>query len=118
MVTTKPKIKDTKTKSVASIPQKRKGASPKRVLARAQGEQCFWAHDGQILADLVEFKNALAHMSEETFKHHANASRNDFADWIGCILGDTELAMKIRKANAKGKAQTVVVARLKVYGLS
>lgn len=96
---------------------KRSAKSPKRVLARAEGPQCFWVNDGEVLADLLELKHALALMSGETFSYHVNGTRNDFADWIEFVLGDTELALALRGAKKPKQAHTIVVRRLSIYDL-
>ena len=99
--------------------EKRRGTkNPKRVLARAEGAQCFWVNDGAILADLVEFSHALGEMSPETFAYHVTESRNDFADWVQFVLGDTELALALRDIRKPKTARTVVVRRLKIYELT
>lgn len=98
-------------------PAKKSGANAKRVLARAEGAQCFWVNDGQILADLVEFGQALDQMEKDTFGYHVQGKRNDFADWVEFVLGDTELAHLLRGATSPSKARTIVVRRLKIYGV-
>ncbi len=98
-------------------PKKRTAKTSKRVLARAEGSQCFWVNDGQILADLVEFEKALEQMTPDTFEYHVQDSRNDFADWIEFVLGDTELATLLRETFKPRQAHTVVLRRLKIYDL-
>jgi hypothetical protein len=111
MVTKKVKAKSPAKGKVA----KKRASSAKRVLARAEGAQCFWVNDGRILADLVEFSNALEKMSQDTFAYHVDAPRNDFADWIEFVLGDTELAGALRDVKKPRQARTIVVRRLKIY---
>lgn len=64
-------------------------------------EQCFWVHDGQILKNVAELSAALKTMSEETFQYHVNAEKNDFANWIGDVFADNDLAGKVRQASSK-----------------
>jgi hypothetical protein len=116
-MTTKKGVK-TATKKTVATSKKRSTKSPKRVLARAEGAQCFWVNDGAILADLAEFSNALEKMSADTFAYHVSGSRNDFADWVEFVLGDTELALALRGVMKPKSARSVVVRRLKIYGLS
>jgi hypothetical protein len=120
MVTKKAKVSVSKAKSGAQskVAKKRTLASPKRVLARAEGAQCFWVNDGQILADLGEFSTALKKMAQDTFTYHVDGSRNDFADWIEFVLGDTELATELRNVKKPKQAHTIVVRRLKIYSHS
>ena len=89
----------------------------KRVLARAEGPQCFWVSDGTIIADLLELERALAKMANEVFTYHVSKEKNDFADWVQYVLGDTELAGKMRTAKQPKTAQRVIVTRLKIYDI-
>ena len=99
----------------AKKPKKRVATKQKPVLVCADGGSCFWVHDGPILKDLVELRDALAEMSPETFSYHANKERNDFADWIESILGDKTLATSFRKSRKPNTARTLVVKRLRYY---
>lgn len=89
----------------------------KRVLVSAEGPQCFWATNGVIISNLVELRDALDTMAADVFAHHVTEKKNDFADWIEYVLGDTELAAKLRGALKASKAKTIVVGRLKIYDL-
>jgi len=106
----------TKTKKVVA---KKSGAKSKkgdkRVLVCANGEQCFWATDGKIIANLIELRDALAEMEKEAFKHHVNSERNDFASWINDVLQDSELAEELRSAKQPSTARTIIARRLKSY---
>ncbi len=119
MVTKKDKVIGTKAKSTSkSGGAKKHAVSAKRVLARAEGAQCFWVNDGKILADLVEFSTALGKMAQDTYSYHVDTTRNDFADWVEFVLGDTELATLLRGVKKPSQAKTIVVRRLKIYSLS
>ncbi len=112
MTTTKTK-KASPTKSTA----KKSTKVAKRALVCATGEQCFWTTDGRIISNLVELSEQLAHMSDEVFAYHAHAARNDFADWIDAVLGDSELAKSMRASRKPKTAHTIVVRRLKLYDI-
>lgn len=117
MVTTK------KTAAKKVTPAKKAGVpkqnhkKSKRVLVHAEGPQCFWATNGLIIANLLELRDALEEMDREVFGYHATEKKNDFADWIEYVLGDTELAAKLRGITTPKKARTVVVSRLKIYDI-
>ena len=89
----------------------------KRTLVHAQGEQCFWASNGAIISTLVDLAHLLASIEESVYKHHARKDKNDFADWVEFVLGDSELAASLRKAKKPKTARTLVVRRLKVYNV-
>jgi hypothetical protein len=97
---------------------KRRTKASKRILARAEGSQCFWVNDGQVIADLVELANVLSLMEPHTFTHHVDGNRNDFADWIEFVLGDTELAHSLRGVMKASQTRTLVVKRLKIYDIA
>lgn len=77
-----------------------------------QPEQCFWVHDGQVLKNLAELPAALRQMSPETFSHHVNNEKNDFANWIHDVIGDRELAEDIRRHNSRVEIIKAVQSRL------
>lgn len=121
MVTVKKAVSKKVTKSVATKAPKRVAQrdhrKAKRVLVCAQGEQCFWTTDGKIIANLVELRDALNSMAAEVFEYHVTRDKNDFADWIEYVLGDAELAGRVRGAKKPTSARTFVVARLKKYDI-
>ncbi|MCF7815640.1 MAG: hypothetical protein K9M10_01795 [Candidatus Pacebacteria bacterium] len=96
---------------------KRNLKKAKRVLVCAGGEQCFWTTDGTIVSNLVELKSLFDTMDEAVFGNHVTSEKNDFADWVEFVLGDTELAASLRKVKKQSAARTVVVTRLKIYDI-
>ncbi len=105
----------TTVKTKKKIATKSKGS--KRTLVCANGEQCFWTNDGKIIANLVDLRDTLAKMEESVFGHHVTKQKNDFAEWIGSVLEDPELAKNIRGAQKPHTARLVVVRRLREYDI-
>ncbi len=105
------------TKTVAKKVPVRNLKNEKRVLVCASGDQCFWTTDGKIIANLVELRDIFEAMTDEVFAHHVSKSKNDFADWTHYVLGDIDLAKKIRGAKKPSTARTAVVAHLKLYDI-
>jgi hypothetical protein len=87
----------------------------KRILPHAEGSACFWVTDGQILSNLIELERALKKMTNDVFLYHVTKDKNDFADWVQYVLGDTELAGSLRSARRPTSACVVVTRRLKIY---
>lgn len=96
---------------------KKDHSKSKRVLVSASGEQCFWVNNGAIISNLLELRDALDRMTDDVFGYHVTRGKNDFADWVEYVLGDTELAGKLRSAKKPKSARTVVVSRLKIYDI-
>ena len=117
-MTTKTKAKKT-TKKTTSKKTGKSAESKKQkpTLPCANSEQCFWTTDGRILSNLVELSDALKSMNKDVFEHHVKKDKNDFADWVENVLMDKELAKMLRKSRKPGSARTIVVRRLKIYGV-
>ncbi len=92
-------------------------AAAARTLVHAEGSQCFWTVDGQILQNLLELRDALNRMPDEVFFHHVTPDRNDFANWVNEVLMDAEVSTKLRKAKKPSAATSAVVTHLKCYTL-
>lgn len=123
MPTTVKKV--TASKSVAKKTAVKKVSSPKKTTAKrspaahslvyADNERSFWVHDGQILNSLVALKDALVKMKKDTFSHHVAKGKNDFADWVEAVLGDSACAADLRKAKTVATTVTVVEKHLTRY---
>lgn len=61
----------------------------------------FWLKDGQELRNLRDLKDVMEDMSFETFHYHVNPQKNDFAAWIHDVIGDKELARKVKRVKTR-----------------
>lgn len=121
------KTKKTTTKKLAPKKVAAKKAAPKkttkstrkkvseRELVYASNGESFWLADGRILNSLLALHDALNEIEKETFGHHVNSDKNDFADWVESVLCDADCAADLRKAKSPKGAKTVVVRHLKFY---
>jgi len=50
----------------------------KKQMVNVEGAMCFWVNNGAVLKNLIELRDALNTMSDETFAHHVSAEKNDF----------------------------------------
>lgn len=83
-----------------------------RVLRHVPEEKRFYCHDGRILNNIYELKIALEDMHSDTYNHHVNEEKNDFARWVREVLIDDKLAHDLMKcADSKAAAQ-IVAARI------
>lgn len=81
-------------------------------LGDVPGDKAFWCHDGRMVKNLEELAAAIREMSEETFRYHATADKNDFSSWVSSIIGDATLASDLRKAADRASAAPTVEARI------
>jgi glycogen debranching enzyme len=72
-----------------------------RVLRHVSDEKRFYCHDGKILNNLYELKNALEKMSHACYIHH-----------VRDVLGDEKLANDLVKAPAQKEAALIIKDRI------
>jgi hypothetical protein len=84
------------------------------VLKEAAPEHTFKLHKTMIeIRNISELAEALEIMSNDSFAHHVNDKKNDFATWLKDIIGDEELSKRLKGVVDKQKALAVVRQRLK-----
>lgn len=63
----------------------------------APAENVFYLHNGKMLRSIDELAMELLVMDNDTFSHHVNHERNDFANWIEGVFKAKELASELRE---------------------
>ncbi len=106
----------TKRTITPSVKVAKKAHSSKLTPVSAEGAQCFWVRDGEVLATMHDLERALHRMDKDTYAHHVTKERNDFADWVECVLIDTKCAQGLRIAKGQKAARVCVLAHLAFYG--
>jgi len=61
----------------------------------------FVRGDGSKLHSLKSLEMALMTMPEYEFTHHVNSTKNDFANWVGAVFNNKELATKLQKSSSR-----------------
>lgn len=72
-----------------------------RILSNVTPENCFWINNGPIVGNISELPEAIEGVDDDTFRHHLNNDKNDFAVWIAEVLGDHTLAKRVSKSKSK-----------------
>jgi hypothetical protein len=90
----------------------RNKADAQRVLRHVADERRFYCHDGKILNNLYELKNALEKMNHACYNHHVTNEKNDFARWVREVLGDDKLANELSKVTSQKEASLFVKDRI------
>ncbi len=88
------------------------GGDAERFLSKVPDDYVFRCHDGTVIADMEELKEALYSMSDVTFACHSNPDKKDFSNWVGDIIGDKELAQNLEKELSRTSAAKKVTARV------
>ena len=87
-------------------------AVTKSWLADVPTDKVFPCHDGRVVKSLEKLNLALREMSEETFRYHVTADRNDFSKWVQDVIGDYELAAGLQSSSTRAQASKAVVDRI------
>lgn len=82
------------------------------IVTGVEGNQCFYASDGKCIASLRGLADALESMHDNTYFHHANDSRNDFAAWAEGVLKDAVLSSHLKEAKDRKSAQIAALKRM------
>ena len=87
------------------------------LVREAPAEHSFKLHKTSIeIKTIPELAEALEIMSEDSFSHHVNATKNDFAAWVKDVLRDDELATRLKAAKDRAQAIQAVRQRSKEMG--
>ena len=77
-------------------------------------EYVFRCHDGRILKNMKELREALAVMADETFAYHSNSEKKDFSNWVRDVIGDEKLAKDLENALDRNQAARIVTSRIDI----
>jgi len=84
------------------------------LLKEARPEHSFRLAKTMIeIKNMAELADAFEVMSDESFNHHVNGKKNDFATWVKDILHDDELSSRLTGVNDRQKSLHIVKQRLK-----
>ena len=98
---------------MASKKQKLSPESARRYLSRVdQDWKAFWFKDGPIAHNLEEMQKSISRLKKATFQHHVNKKKNDIALWVQHVIGDTELAAKLKKSKTKKTIASALKSRV------
>jgi len=81
-------------------------------LANVLPEKAFWVNNGPILKSISELATELKKMKTDTFMHHVNQGKNDFANWIKDVVGDGKLTKQISKLKTKEAVANMISRRI------
>jgi len=82
------------------------------LLRNLSQENYFYLANGSVIRGLAELDMALQNIDDNTYGHHANNEKNDFANWIRDAIGDSELSGRLRLGIAKKDMQIEVLRRI------
>lgn len=72
----------------------------------------FLCKDGRVIRNLEELSQIIKDLSLETFFHHVNREKNDFAEWVKHAVGDFVLANRINRTKSRSTMSRMVEKRI------
>ncbi len=84
----------------------------KKVLSDVPEDKAFITHRGARLLNLEDLREEIKFMSEPEFREYVNNKKNDFANWIEYVIGDKELADRLRETQNKEKTFNLINSRI------
>ena len=73
----------------------------------------FWFHNGAIVRNIYELAREINNCPDTVFSYHCNKDHDDFANWIGGVIGDIWLSQKLRGIKDKKAYLNIINARIK-----
>ncbi len=77
------------------------------------GDKAFYMADGTVVYSLIDLPAVIERADDNTFTHHVNSEKNDFANWIRDVFNVSTLANKISKKTTKEALVKELKAALK-----
>ncbi len=78
-----------------------------KLLSDVPADKTFKLSDGGEIHNERELADAINIISSDMYAHHVNPEKNDFAKWVSDVIGDDELADRIRAADKVHAVQIV-----------
>lgn len=76
-------------------------ASISKKTLTTDGDKAFYMANGTVVYSLVDLPTVIENADDNTFSHHVNSEKNDFANWIRDVFNVSTLANKISKSTTK-----------------
>jgi len=75
----------------------------------------FFLKTGEQIRSLGQLKEKLESIDDDTFSHHVNEYKNDFANWIRDVMHNNELADKINGLKSKTEIIDAITGKQQIY---
>ncbi len=84
----------------------------KKILSNVPEDKAFITHRGARLLNIEDLREEIKFMSEPEFREYVNENKNDFANWIEYVIGDKELADRLRETQDKERTFNLINSRI------
>ena len=79
----------------------------KRVIIKDPSKYFYFCND-KSARNITQFITVVKKLNDEEFNNHVNSEKNDFYNWVNDVIGDKELAGKLRGLTDKNKVISVL----------
>lgn len=106
------KIAKPQAKPLPSRSHSRQKVAKKKLFHGVPDHHAFYVHGGKKLRSVYELIDALELMNDDSFKHHVQATNNDFANWVRDVFQEKGLASHLEKVRSKQETQKVLLKHM------
>lgn len=72
----------------------------------------FYTRDKKVLKNLIDLYDYIRSCDDDSFRHHVDGSKNDFASWVGHVILDEELARQMEHCLLREPMQFRLIRRI------
>jgi len=83
-----------------------------KILSDCRPDWAFWTCNGTVIRNLHELKNTIEGLNDWGFTYHVNKDKDDFAKWVGEVIGDERLSKTLAHIKDKQKYLHAIARRL------
>jgi len=85
-----------------------------RVLSDVPQGLEFWTCHGTIIRNIYELRDTIKGLNDYAFRYHVNDDngKNDFAEWIFDVIGDTYLSHRLKDVMFKDDYVKIIKKRI------
>lgn len=94
------------------IKKNRTNFMSKNLLNEVPAGKEFYCKDGKVFRKMEEMARQIRKLDKDTYGHHVNEQKNDFANWTEHVIGDAVLASKIRRAQNQTTMARIINSRV------
>lgn len=87
-------------------------AKSKSLFLDLSPDKYFVLCNGNTIKDYKELAAILETIGDDVFYYHVTSERNDFANWVNDVFGESELSEKIRQSKSRHEMMAILYKHL------
>lgn len=84
------------------------------ILRDVDPDKVFYFKNGSKARNIYELSQGINALDDDLFRYHCNLDYDDFANWIGGVLGDIVLSQRLRYVKDKNQYLKIINKKIKI----